>query len=68
MFAKIQVIIYYHLNPIKKPKDSERDIQNYNYTCRFICMSKLCISHSKGRIKLENIQGQSPEEETVLRG
>ena len=22
----------------RKPKDSERDIQNYNYTCCFICM------------------------------
>jgi len=32
----------------------------------YLCAGKLGLSHSKGRIKIENVQGQSPEEETVL--
>ena len=34
----------------------------------YLCVRKLGPSHSKGRIKTENVQGQSPEEETVLGG
>lgn len=32
----------------------------------FVCENLVC--HSKGRIKLENVQGQSPEEETAPGG